>query len=114
MSSVNSRFSPPANEQVQDADGNLSNAWRAHFQDVANATAIPVGDYRQTALAKLGPDWLLCNGQIENDADYPALSAVIKPVIGPGAAAGTFVLPSIPPLQTVNGDTYLATWIKAF
>jgi hypothetical protein len=114
VSISNSRRTPPANEAVQTSDGILNQSWANHFQDTANAIDGRVGDYRQTALADAGPNWLLCDGRAVSDVQFAELSAIIKPITGPGTVAGTFMLPSIPPTIGPSGAALIATWIKAF
>lgn len=116
MSGSNSRHAPPAKDALQARDGSVTKAWQNHFQDVADEafSAFSIGDYKQTAQPDLGRNWLLCDGRTMNDADYPVLSAIIKPLLGPGAAAGTFVLPAVSAQQAGTPPVaILSTWIRA-
>lgn len=114
MSGSASKLSPPANETVQNANGTLADTWRAHFQEVADlaGSAWLVGDYKQTIQPDLGPNWLLCDGRILNDADYPDLAALLKA----GASdlgSGIFALPTVPATAAGNETTILTTWVRA-
>ena len=109
MSSYNSARTPPANDPVQDANGRLADTWRAHFQDVADdaASAWQIGDYKQTVQPDLGSKWLLCNGLLENDADYPELALLL------GDGSGQFRRPNVPAVSAGDGTAVVQTWIRA-
>jgi len=115
MSGSASRLSPPANEPVQGANGQLSDTWRAHFQEAADlaASAWLVGDYKQTIQPDLGPTWLLCDGRVLNDTNYPDLAALLKPD-ATGVGSGVFRLPTVTPVSAADGGATVMTWVRAF
>lgn len=115
MSGSTSKQSPPANEPVQNANGALADTWRAHFQEVADlaGSAWLVGDYKQTIQPDLGPNWLLCDGRILNDVDYPDLAKLLKPSDPNAGKAGVFALPTVAPIPTGGDVATVQTWVRA-
>jgi hypothetical protein len=79
------------------ADAAQTDATTALSQIVALtlANTWAVGDYRPSAAATLGPDWLECDGSDVASATYPDLYTAIGSITGPGAGAGTFKLPGL-------------------
>lgn len=114
MSGSTSKQSPPANEPVQNANGALADTWRAHFQDVADlaGSAWLVGDFKQTVVADLGPNWLLCDGRLLMDADYPDLAALLKANTS-NAGSGQFRLPTVAATAAGEDGATVQTWVRA-
>ena len=113
MSGYNSARTPPANDPVQDADGRLADTWRAHFQEIADlaGSVWQVGDYKQAIQPDLGPNWLLCDGRLLNDADYPDLAALLKAGAS-DSRSGQFRLPTVAAGAAGDGTATVQTWVR--
>lgn len=106
----------PGNAAVLDMNGQMSQAWRQYINRLGTG-GFQVGDYLQTARSDIGGPWLLCDGSVVAQADYPALFAVLKGLIAEGPNA-TFFLPLINAVYGADhpapdGPPIMQTWIKA-
>lgn len=74
------------------------NKFQALLDDLYTADAMdntPVGmvAWFPITIANIPEKWLLCDGSVKNDADYPELAAILAVDFAGGA--GTFVLPDL-------------------
>jgi len=86
-------------------------------QASGDSSGIPSTSLFQTGMMMMWPTdtppsgWLVCNGLSQLTADYPALSALLRPIFG-GPNAASFYLPPFPgraPIGAGTGDATDAT-----
>lgn len=88
----------PANTAFTDDNGRLTQAGIQYLRDLGRAASSwAVGDYRQSAVSDLGPNWLKCDGTAFKKTDYPALEKVLAPITA-STSTDTRQLPFVGPV----------------
>lgn len=118
------RAYPPTQGDMLDETGKVTEAWAGHFTAVSdlldrqvsdlssittsitalNAAAAQIGDLTLSFLASKGSNYLPCRGGSYGSLNYPALSAMLLPVLGDGGLSGHFLVPNIPNVLEATGS----------